>query len=56
MCGKERVTFGVALLLAVMDLAIELNSELSLQTAEVNHERSDRVLSPELVAIQASIT
>jgi hypothetical protein len=54
-CGEEGVAFGVALLLVIVDFAIELDGEPALQTAEIDHKRSDRVLPPELVAIYAAI-
>src|SRR5688500_4954750 len=54
--GEDRVSFSIALLLARVNLAIEFDGQAPLQTAEVDDEPADRVLSPELEAVQTPDT
>jgi hypothetical protein len=51
-CGEKLCPLGAALPLASVDVTIDFNSKPSLNTAEIKHERTDRMLPPELQPIQ----
>ena len=54
-CHREyRLPFGIPFLLLRMDFTVKLNHKAPISAAEVDDERTDRMLSAELHPIQAT--
>jgi hypothetical protein len=53
--GEDRIAFGIALPLPVVDFPIDLDNQPALQTAEGDHEAANWVLAAERAAVQAPL-
>jgi hypothetical protein len=54
--GQNRLTFGIPIPLLGMNPTVELDYQAALRAAEVDNERTDRVLPAELHPVQATAT